>query len=259
MTTSGPTTYPEINALLERLLAGARSVLGDDLVGLYLHGSLAAGGFVPEVSDVDFVAATAGPLPEETVTALAAMHREVATFDSPWATELEGSYIPRPALRRYNPAGARHPRIERGSSTLSVEQHDSDWVINRYVLREQGVVVAGPEPETLIDPIGPNELRHAVRNLLWWWELQLEDNARLEESGYQAYAVLTMCRVLYTLEHGDVAPKPEAAAWAQGAIGEPWLSLIERALAWRPEEPMNRLDETLGFIRYTLTQARSTA
>lgn len=257
MTTTGPTTYPEINALLQRLLAGARAVLGDELVGLYLHGSLATGGFVPDVSDVDFVAATAGSLPEATVAELAAMHREVATFDSPWATELEGSYIPRPALRRYNPANARHPHIERDSSALSVEQHDSDWVINRYVLREQGVVVAGPDPETLIDPIGPDELRHAVRTLLWWWELQLEDNVRLEENGYQAYAVLTMCRVLYTLEHGDVVPKPEAANWAQGALGEPWLSLIERALAWRPGDSMDRLDDTLGFIRYTLTQARA--
>lgn len=257
MTTAGPTTYPEVNAFLERLLAGARSVLADDFVGLYLHGSLAVGGFNPEVSDVDFVAVTAGPLSEEVVAQLAQMHRELAEADSPWATEVEGSYIPRPALRRYNPAGARHPHVERGSSALGVEQHDSDWVINRYVLREHGVVVAGPDPETMIEPIGPDELRHAVRNLLWWWELQLEDSTRLEKDGYQAYAVLTMCRVLYTLEHGDVVPKAEAARWAQGAISGPWSLLIERALDWRPERPMDHLDDTLSFIRYTLTRARA--
>lgn len=256
MTAAEPTTYPDINALLDRLLAGARSVLGADLVGLYLHGSLATGGFNPETSDVDFLAATAGPLPEEIVDRLAAMHQELA-LRSPWAAELEGSYIPRPALRRYNPARARHPRLEHGSSTLRVEQHDSDWVINRYVLREHGVVITGPDPETLIDPIGPNELRHAVRNLLWWWELQLEDTTRLETGRYQAYAVLTMCRVLYMLEHGDVAPKPEAAFWAQGAISQPWPPLVERALAWRPGEPLDCLDDTLSFIRYTLARARA--
>ncbi len=257
MTTAGPTTYPDVNALLARLLDGARSILGDDLVGFYLHGSLAIGGFNPEVSDVDFLVATAGLLPEETVAELSAMHQELAAADSSWATELEGSYIPRAALRRYNPARARHPQLEHGSSTLGVEQHDSDWVINRYILREHGVVVTGPEPETLIDPIGPNELRHAVRNLLWWWELQLEDTTRLETSRYQAYAVLTMCRVLYTLEHGDVAPKPEAARWAQGATSRPWPALIQRALAWRPDKPLDRLGDTLGFIRYTLTRARA--
>ena len=38
--------------------------------------------------------------------------------------------------------------------------------------------------------------------------------------GYQAYAILSMCRVLYTLEFGTVVSKPAAARWAQGTLDE---------------------------------------
>jgi hypothetical protein len=35
-------------------------------------------------------------------------------------------------------------------------------VLDRWVTRECGVVVTGPDPRELIDPIGPGELRAAV-------------------------------------------------------------------------------------------------
>lgn len=32
-------------------------------------------------------------------------------------------------------------------------------------------------------------------------------------------AILTMCRVLHTLEHGTIVSKPVAARWAQAKLG----------------------------------------
>lgn len=62
--------YPDVNAFLAQVLAGARDVLGEKLVGMYLYGSLASGDFDPASSDVDFVAVTAEPLGEGEVYAL---------------------------------------------------------------------------------------------------------------------------------------------------------------------------------------------
>ena len=56
------TGYPDVDAVLERLLAEARGALGEQFVGMVLHGSLAAGGFEPGRSDVDVVAVTEGEL-----------------------------------------------------------------------------------------------------------------------------------------------------------------------------------------------------
>ncbi|MHB9146283.1 MAG: aminoglycoside adenylyltransferase domain-containing protein [Symbiobacteriia bacterium] len=83
------------------------------------------------------------------------------------------------------------------------------------------------------------------------------DHSRLQASEYQAYAVLTMCRALYTLRLGTVAAKPVAARWAQDTFGR-WRALIGRALAWRHGEPLDLLTETLGFIRFTLQSSEQT-
>jgi hypothetical protein len=250
----GPTSYPDVNAVLRELLSGVRAILGKHFVGMYLYGSLSGGDFTPDRSDIDFVAVTADDLPDEMISALAAMHARMAG-GSPWGRELEGTYIPQRALRRHDPADAVYPHIERGEH-LVVEQHDSAGVIQRHILREQGITLAGPPPHTLIDPIQPNDLRRATLAILrGWWAPMLDDPALLYHPGYQAYAVLTMCRALYTLQHGTVVSKPAAARWAHQALGERWAGFIERADAWRNGMPFDHLNEMLDFIRYTLERS----
>ena len=53
-----------MNSQAGQLASGIADVLADDLVGVYLHGSLAFGCFNPELSDLDVLAV--------------ARHREVA-------------------------------------------------------------------------------------------------------------------------------------------------------------------------------------
>jgi predicted nucleotidyltransferase len=247
-----PTPYPEINELLARFQREARSLLGAQFAGLYLHGSLAAGDFDPGSSDIDFLVVTAGELPEAALPGLAALHAQLAQ-ESRWGAELEGSYIPRGVVRRYDPQAAVHPHIER-YGRLAVEQHDMDWLIQRHVLREHGLALFGPPPLELVDPVSPEALRQATAALLrGWWAQQLADPWRLDEPGYQAYAVLTMCRARYTFMHGAVASKPVAARWAQVHCGPRWVGLIDRAQ--QHKLGAETLPETLAFLRATLARA----
>jgi len=243
--------------VLHALLAGAQRILGDRFAGLYLYGSLAAGDFDPERSDIDFVVVTAGELPDELLPALEAMHAGLASADRKWATKLEGSYVPQRALRRYDPEDAPRPQLNEGR--FYVARHCSDWVIQRHVLREHGVALAGPPASTLIDPVLPDDLRGAVRGILReWWEPMLNDGAWLRRGDvYRAYAVLTMCRALYTLRHGAIASKPVSAGWARSELGGRWAGLIERASAWRHDAPAGDLSGAAAFVRFTLGRARS--
>lgn len=252
------TPYPEVDALLGQLLDGARDVLGGHFVGMYLYGSLAAGDFSPDDSDIDFLVVTDDDLTGELFRSLREMHARIAAGASKWATELDGSYIPRRALRRYDPRDACHPHIDRGrGGGLSLEHHGADWVVQRHVLHGRGVALAGPAAATLVDPVGPAELRRGVRELLQsWWVPMLCDPTRLRNDGYRRYAILTMCRMLYTFRHGAVASKPAAARWALGALDERWHGLVGRALAPPGETPPGNLDETLDFIRHTSAAAR---
>lgn len=247
--TDFPTLDPEINAMLQSLQLELQALLGAQFSGLYLHGSLAAGDFDPGSSDIDFVVATESELREQMLGGLADLHARLAQ-ESHWGAELEGSYIPRAALRRYDPAAAVHPHIER-FGRLSVEHHDVDWVIQRHVLREHGLVLYGPPAGELIDPIPAQALCQATAALLHgWWAQQLDDPWRLRERHYQIYAVLTMCRARYTFAHGTVVSKPAAARWALEHVRERWKSLIRGAQMRALDESTQ--PETLAFIRATL-------
>jgi predicted nucleotidyltransferase len=245
-----PTRYPDINAVLSMVLSGARAILEDRFVGLYLYGSLACGHFDRQSSDIDFLVVTTEELAEDVVTALANMHACLAD-ESRWAKELDGDYIPAGMLRRHDPARSRYPHLGWGGVRLRVEGHGSDAVIMRHLLREWGMTVAGPPPRTLIDPVSPAELRQAVRALAReWWVPAIDDPARLSDPHHLIYAVLTMCRLLYTVEHGAIVPKPVAAQWAQQALEARWRPLVARAAT--REVRQTDLGETRHFLQYAL-------
>jgi hypothetical protein len=83
-----PTRWPQVNRVVEGLRDGLGQVLGDQLVGLYLSGSLALGGFHPPSSDIDALVATAGVLDEPVVGRLAALHATLRSAGG-WAARLE--------------------------------------------------------------------------------------------------------------------------------------------------------------------------
>lgn len=246
------TPYADVNEIVAVLVTAVPPILGDNFVGLYLDGSLASGDFEYETSDIDFVVATAVPISPSQFDALVELHGRIGQLDTKWAIELEGAYIPVDALRRYDPANAIHPYIDRGASNLRWEHLAVDWVIHRYVLHNCGITLAGPPIQTLVDPVSSEELRQAVRELfdVWW----ADDPIQLQHDGYRVYAILTMCRMLVTWQTGKVVSKPAAAQWALATLAERWTKLIEQALAWRSGSSVINLDETRNFIQFTQAQ-----
>ncbi len=228
------TPFPEVNELLTRLLNGVSAILGKDFVGMYLFGSLTLGAF-NDGSDIDYVVVTESALSNGLVARLAALHEQIASLPNRFATEIEASYIPRKAFRRYDAADREHPHIDRGEGERLVQRwtHEEDWIVQRYVLHQHGITIAGPDVRGLLDPVSPDELKGAVSAILrGWWLPMVDDDYKLQKSGYQAYAVLSMCRIAYTLERGDVLSKLAAAAWMLDR--EPgFTDLIHRALKWQ--------------------------
>jgi hypothetical protein len=256
-----PTPHADVNALLRVLQGEVTGVLGLALVGMYLSGSLALGNFTLG-SDVDVVVATEGDLSDETFAELRTMHQRLYGTSMRWADQLEVVYIPLAALRRHDPAHADHPYLGRGpGERLRVITLHTDWVAQRVVLRERGIVLSGPPPAKLIDPISPDELRGAQVELMRvWWTPMAGDGAAadfLRQLGHQSLAVLTMCRVLYTLRTGEIASKSAAAHWGQANLDPRWSGLIERAAAWRADHapddsvlaPADEIRATQALIR----------
>jgi predicted nucleotidyltransferase len=258
MKSINPTSFPEVNAILQELLEGVQGILGQHLIGMYLEGSLANGGFDQD-SDIDFVVVTDVEITERNFfSELQSMHERITTIDSPWAVELEGSYLSKRALRHYDPANAIHPNIERGrGERLKLADHDEVWNVHRYILRERGITLMGPDPKTLIDPLTPDEVKQAMSPALNGWATYfLNHPEEIRQRGYQSYIVLTLCRILYTLQSGDVASKVKSANWAKEAVGKKWKLLIENAWEGRHHSQMpadiEEIRQTQDFIKCVL-------
>ena len=136
-----PTPYQDVNDFLALMLSALQTTLHRQLVGFYLGGSLALGDFNPQRSDIDFVVITADVLSTEMIAALAAMHASLWDSEANWAKRLDGSYMPQQVIRRWTPEHPPCPFVEGDSFTVT---NQGSAVIQRHVLGEAGVVVAGP-------------------------------------------------------------------------------------------------------------------
>ena len=250
-----PTSYPDINEILNLLLINAQRILQDKFVGMYLYGSLSSGDFNPETSDIDFLVVTTEILSEDRIAELNSMHQNIWKSGMKWAAKLEGSYVHKDLIRKHNPNGAPCPTINEGN--FYVGGLGSDWIIQRHVVREFGVIVEGPDPKTLIDPVSPEDIRTAVfETLNEWWFPMLDDPTwlRAHRSNYHGFAVITMCRAMHAIENGTIVSKPVAVEWAKETLDPRWRALLTQAVESQYGRHSNFLNETLEFIRYT--QAR---
>jgi Aminoglycoside adenylyltransferase, C-terminal domain/Nucleotidyltransferase domain len=253
-----PTPYPAVNEALGEFLAHARAILGPHLRGVYLVGSLAVGEFDPTESDLDIIVVTDDALPDDLIAALRELHTQFGSSPSPWARRLEAVYVPQGDLRAPAPVNARYPQVER-DRPFFVEPLEPGWSVQRYTLREHGVVIAGPEPCQLLDPVDPDEMRREGAIIASTWLEQAEhDPSWLDWARprpYFAFVIATLCRLLYTLETGAVASKPSATRWAQQTLGHEWAGFIARSWAARHEDgetPQDDMNALVALIRYTV-------
>lgn len=246
----------DVNAILDALLSGIQEILGNNLVGVYLRGSLATGDFDPATSDIDFFAVTERFVSEQEFAALRLLHTRLSQLQNKYGHELEGPYLDRASAKRFQP-GERYPTIARGEA-LEWSEHRANWVLERWTVREDGITLLGPDPKTLIDPVLIEDLRAAVRSVLTAWADWLDhpdDPEWLLPRAHKAYVVETMCRALYTLANGELSSKQSAVAWALETLPEPWHSTVERSQAWRTDTTLDPdiVLEVRSFVLWTVS------
>jgi hypothetical protein len=149
---------------------------------------------------------------------------------------------------------AMRPYFNEGRYCLG--HYGNNYLIELFVLREKVLSIAGPDIKCLIKEISTQSLKAAIqKNLHEYWESNLIDFSKFKRSDYQVFAILTMCRTLYSLETGKITSKIEAAKWAMQRLNTNWKNLIELAIAWEPSQEINKLEETQNFIRYVLNRS----
>lgn len=212
--------------LLNLLLARYREIIGDNLVGMYIHGSYAMSGFNPDKSDLDYILVCEQE-PED--------HVKRNIMDATFAYQLQA------------PAKGLEMHLVQRSDVMNPVWpprfllHASPAHINNYLSDPTGYVgwIKGDDPDltahfavtyergrALYDP--------AVRKLFCPVPRKAYLESFLSDIGWNPedamYHILNRCRTAAYLAEGCILSKREGAEWALNHLEQEYHSLIEEAL-----------------------------
>jgi len=260
--------YPELRDVLNMFVDEISAELRENLVGIYLVGSIASGDFDLD-SDVDFLVVTNTELTEANMKALQDIQIKIHGFDCYPAKHLEGSYISISDLNDWSTVGQKKLYyFDNGSTAYEQSIHDNQWHV-RWILRERGITLVGQKPETILKSIPLNEMFSEIKTTMLQVMKLFEDEINRPLSFFnskfgQSFAVLTYCRMLHTLHTGTVQSKKAGVKWAKQFVEPKWVNIIDQA--WNEREgvrflvkirqraELTLLYKTLDFIKYAVAQ-----
>lgn len=216
----------ETEKLLIDIIARFKETLGNNLVGLYLHGSLAMGCFTPK-SDIDLIAVVkepmdfktkralideilkVGPLPEKGLEMSVILEKNIKPFIHPMPFELH-----------YSPY--HKPLYESDKNYICGGTTDRDLAAHITVTKLRGVTLWGRPIEEVIGSIP----RHYFIDALMY---DIED-ARDRITDDPVNVTLNLCRTLYFLRQGFVGSKLEGGYWGESHLGKEEAFIAEKAV-----------------------------
>lgn len=250
MISSNPTSHVDINQVVTYLTQGISEILNENLIGIYLFGSLTYGGFNDESSDIDLVAILKNPASEVEIEKLKGLHKQVENKYPKWSKRIESSYTSQQMLLSIMPPGSR-PYYGEGVFYVDAP-YGNEWIINLYLLYNHGVAVLGPEFSVLVQPIKIEDVQQAcVRDLFKEWEPKLREPEWLDNPHYQSYLVMNLCRILNTVMNGTALSKEKSANWVKQEYTE-WKELIQTAEGWHYGVVMKQKEQTLEFLKFVI-------
>ena len=255
------TPYADLDALLTELLGHWGRILGDNLAGAYVQGSFALGAGDLH-SDCDWIVATHRSLTEQQVAALREVHDEIPTREGHWPHDIEGSYAPLAELGSVDHLSRAWLFNDHGHRTLVWDDHCNRGY-TRWILREHGIALTGPEPRSFMEPVPADLLRAEARTAIPTLMTDLATWLDIDTLAWgQRYAVVTASRILYTLATAEVASKPGVLEWAQRALDPRWRPLLaqvrdERVRGWEPDRAPRpgEADMARAFAAYAVEWA----
>lgn len=215
--------------LLNKIVDGYKRILGENLVGIYLHGSLAFGCFTWDKSDIDFIAVVNNePTPSEKAEIIKLLLKLDA--EAP-PKGFEMSVVPRSACDRFvypTPYFLHFSNGHKQSYIDDIEGHiavlhgdDRDLAAHFTVVRAVGKTLCGaPIPEVFGD-VPP---RYYLDSILF--DIENAEDDILENP---VYITLNLCRVRGYLESAGVLSKLDGGQWGIAHLPE-YSDIISAAL-----------------------------
>jgi hypothetical protein len=258
--TSGQRDVPEARETLGQLTRAVEGHLGSNLLGLYLFGSLAAGGFYPGKSDLDLIAIVEAAIDEgEQLEALRGLHDAFVSKRPAWVERIEVAYVSREVLQTFGGRPSGTIAVISPGEPLHIRDAGFEATLNWESACNDGETLLGPPPLELGPLVTSEARRRAVEHLLAEWKSRVREPSVAYVPAAQGYIVVTLCRALHTLATGEGATKESAAAWAAATFPE-WATFIDASLASYRADVREAHEAVIAFTDHAIAEAaRATA
>ncbi len=197
-----------IKQVLSKEIEYLKKTIGINLSGIYPFGSIVLDYFDPKSSDYDILVVTKKEIDIDVANKL---RRHFSNKKRP-VNNIELCIATKKTIYEYH----KNDTYWYKSSVckFSKIKLSEDWIINRFILLKGNFSFYGDKISLLIKPISKKEVVQTAKNLLIEnWSNYKNGADWMNKKKYQSFAILTMARILYTINYGDCVSKKSSAEW----------------------------------------------
>ncbi|HDR7322759.1 nucleotidyltransferase [Bacillus toyonensis] len=250
----------EVKQLMEQYIVGLKEIFLDGkIVGVYVYGSIALGAFHIETSDVDFVAVLNDSVNEAEKQQIVELHKKMS--ESTLGKRMDGMYIPLADLGKYNHEINEYVYCADGKANIG------HWDINAvtwWTLKNQGITVIGKEVEDLPLQIKWDDVVNTMQyNVEQYWSEKAKQPYLFFIEEWVESAVVTMGRILYTLDHKTIVSKDRGLQYLLERSAKEWEPLLKEVerMRYDPKEKKKlsiwrRADMTKRYLLSLIEECR---
>ncbi|ASK63862.1 hypothetical protein CFK37_17700 [Virgibacillus phasianinus] len=221
-----------IKKFVFHLLNEIKELIKEDLIGFYIHGSLAMGGFNPGRSDIDILVVTSNPITVETKRKLAQLFLTISSKPYPVEisflneTQLRSWKHPSPFDFHYSECWRRRYEddLAKGKYQYLNEKikTDADLAAHIMITTNRGVCLEG-KPIIEVFPLIPRS--HYLSSIMGDFQDCLE-NIEVDP----IYSILNLIRVYWFLKEGIISSKQEAGNWGLSSLPKGLCFTIQKVV-----------------------------
>lgn len=219
-----------LKTVTEAFAERSRALLGENLVGVYLHGSAAMGCFNEQKSDIDLLTVVNGAPPDEdkrrymdmVVDLNARAPSKGIEFSMIRADVCRPFVYPTPFELHFSTAHLAWYQRDPQDYVSKMKGTDRDLAAHIMIVYHRGQRLWGREIRSVFEEVGEKAYMDSI-----WHDVEHADEDILEAPVYTA---LNLCRVLAYRRERLILSKREGGQWGLKNLPEGYGPLIRRAL-----------------------------
>lgn len=233
---------------LDNIVSLFKEELSGNLVGIYLHGSLAMGCFNPQSSDIDLIVVVKENLTADNKKTIAKRVLKIndelpnergLEFSVIMETHLEPFVYPTPCELHYSDFHKEKYRAD--ENYVCGGYDDNDLASQLVVAYYRGMPLYGRPLNERYKPVARQYYLASILHDI--------ESASQDIVDHTMYVALNLCRVLFFLREGTISSKKEGGEWGLSSLPNQYADVIRKCL-----DEYTGIADRSGFDRQLLSE-----